>query len=101
MCTLDGLDVEVADTFMLTNGRVAGVRQRTRGPIAESCHVVLIPERFKRKYGRAKNENTPMIHLSCQVQGPELMFDVHRTMSHFLMVSGSQQINIRQMKRFE
>ena len=39
---LDGLDVEIADSLLLLDGRVVGVRQRTRLTVAETGHVVLV-----------------------------------------------------------
>lgn len=43
MRSFDGLDVQVAHTIMLADGRIPRVRQRTRALVAEPGHVVLVP----------------------------------------------------------
>lgn len=41
--SFDGLDVQVAHTIVLPDGRVPRVRERTRALIAEPGHIVLVP----------------------------------------------------------
>jgi hypothetical protein len=42
----DGLHEEVADSILLSDGRVLGIGQRTGGPVAKAGQVVLVPAKL-------------------------------------------------------